>query len=203
MKGGRAALPVRTYCRHLLTFIKFFSVVGKNLLETAEVCRLRRGNYIGVKQKDFSVPPSDTDLCFYAPDLVDKCLPSEDFLSCGCDDEQMCYTHKCQHKREDVIYDDDHRQLRIFNFRMMPPDDERDAAFVIRLYNNTVVWLMMNGSCSTTSLVLSNIWKPTRYILDEDYPTIANSFTLTTSAEGTVSSCLVNLKQECCHESAL
>lgn len=166
----------------------FFSVVGEDLLETAEVCRLSHGKYIGVKLEHFNVPLSMTDLCFYAPNLQldDGCLDSTEFLCCDNDDEQMCYTH-CQHKREDVIFDDDDRQLRIFNIRMMPPDAERDAAFAIRLYNNTVVWLMTNGSCYTESLVLSDIWKPTRYILDE-YTT---SFPLTQSAQGTVSSCLV------------
>ena len=158
------------------------------------MCRLSYGKYIGVKLEHFNVPLSMTDLCFYVPDLDDGCLKSTYFLcygNSGCDDEQMCYTH-CQHKREDVIFDDELRQQRITNFRMMPPDAERDPAFAIRLYNNTVVWLM-TGSCYANSSVLSDIWKPTRYILDEY--TRSTSFPLTPSAEGTISSCLVTYKR--------
>lgn len=154
--------------------------------------RLRHGKYVGVKQENFSdnVTLNTTDVCFYAPDLVDDCLQAEKFLSYNrSGHEEMCYTN-CQHKREDVFYDDDDRQQRIINFRMMPPDDKEDDAFVIRLYNNTVVWLM-TSSCYSQPSVLSDIWKPRRYILDEDYPRPTSSI----SEEGTVSSCLVNLNK--------
>lgn len=127
--------------------------------------RLRHGKYVGVKQENFSdsVTLNTTDVCFYAPDLVDDCLQAETFLSYNrSGHEEMCYTN-CQHKREDVFYDDDDRQQRIINFRMMPPDDKEDDAFVIRLYNNTVVWLM-TSSCYSQPSVLSDIWKPRRYI---------------------------------------
>lgn len=170
-------------CAFISENVFFCSVVGKALSETAEVYSLKRGIYVGLKQEN--VPLSTTDLCFYAP-YIDDCLKSRDFLSYGnSGHEQVCSTH-CQHERDDVIHDDDTRQQRIINFRMMPPDDKKDDAFVIRLYNSTVVWLM-NGTCYALSSVLSDIWKPRLYVLNDTLEyciTATNSFTLTTTPEG-------------------
>lgn len=101
-----------------------------------------------------------THLCFYVPD-IDVCLIDERFLSC--EKQSNC----TQHARNDVIHISGNETMRniTVNLRMMPPDDEKDEAYVIRLYNNTVVWLT-NISCYDNSSLLSQEWNPRIYIFN-------------------------------------
>ena len=122
---------------------------------------MEHGTYTGFKQELELVDPSVyIQLCFYVPDR-DVCLVDEKFLSC--EQQSNC----TQHARNDVIHisDDETMRIIIVNFRMMPPDDEKDKAYVIRLYNRTIVWLT-NVSCwDNSSHVLSQEWNPRIYIL--------------------------------------
>ena len=151
---GSASLAV-----NLPTIFLWLHAVGEDLLKPGNATEyaLEYGTYTGFMIKlDPSVDAQH--LCFYVPD-IGVCLIDDDFLSC---EQQSSCT---QHERNDVIHIRDNETMRIItvNFRMMPPDDEKDEAYVIRLYNHTVVWLT-DGECLGLSHVLSQEWKPRIYM---------------------------------------
>ena len=121
------------------------------------------GDYQG-----FEIPSegTGTEMCLYVPLLV-QCETLRDFLR-NCSDS--C-TKPLQHSRKYVVYDISNHgtESRILNFRMLPPDNyTKDKAYVVRIYNETLMYFAENGACSIHSHLYEQ-WTPLllRYYDDE------------------------------------
>ena len=118
--------------------ISFTHTVGLNLTRTAQQHWFEAGQV-----KGFVIPQLHRHLCFFEPFLPDSpCQHASRFLD-------SCEPNCAQHKKENTVLEVN-STTSLVNFKMLPPSETLDDAFVIRVRNQTVVYIAEGGPCGST-----------------------------------------------------
>ena len=120
--------------------------VGECLRDTADQKWFEAGEIQG-----FIIPDDSTEMCFF--NLISmplQCQTTSRFLK-NCEN---CI----QHTVENSVYRRINDSARMVNFRMLPPSTTLDKAYVIRVHNDTVVYIV-KGHCSANDSLYEN-WSP-------------------------------------------
>ena len=105
----------------------------------------------------FLIPNGSTEMCFFADDLGPdelQCQKVSHFLDCG--------QHCKQHTMNETVHELNSGTTRLVNFRMLPPGAALDKAYVIRVYNDTLVYIVQ-GLCNDNDS-LYEVWPPMRLL---------------------------------------
>lgn len=137
--------------------------VGERLTDTAHHQWFDAGEVQG-----FTIPNGLTEMCFFINNInsnESKCEKTWSFLNyCG----QNCTQHP---EGKTVHYIDN--TTRLVNFRMLPPSATLDKAYVIRVHNDTLVYVV-EGHCNINESLYEE-WTPIRLLQRYGLPNCSES----------------------------
>lgn len=119
--------------------------VGTNRTATADPQWFDGGEVQG-----FIIPNGNFQMCFFNPAINKDCQGISDFF-------KHCGENCTQHSMEETVIKLSNTTWLV-NIRMLEPSTTKDEAYVIRVYNNTLVY-MAEGPCSATEHLYED-WSP-------------------------------------------
>lgn len=121
----------------------FTHTVVKNLTAEADVVLFDPGEVRGIKYN------GSYKMCIFDP-INEECLPAKRY-----DKYLLHHQNLVQHTWDETACE--HDNMWLVNVRMLPPSMKLDEAFVIRVYNGTLVYMAQH--CPRNSTVYAK-WSP-------------------------------------------